>query len=34
MHDKFKTKMLKIYKRKNVYIMKKIIKDFNEFVLF
>ena len=34
MYNKFKKKIFKIYKRENVYIIKKIIKNFNEFSLF
>ena len=33
MHNKFKKKILKTRERKNVYIIKKIIKNFNEFIL-
>ena len=34
MYNKFKREMLKIYERKDVYIIKKIVKDFDKFVLF
>ncbi len=34
MHDRFKRKMLKVYKREKVYIIEKIVKDLDEFVLF
>ena len=34
MYNKFKREMLKARKRKNVYIIKKIIKNLDEFVLF
>ena len=33
MHDKFKKKMFETRERENVYIIEKIIKNFNEFVL-
>ena len=34
MHNKFKRKMFKARKRKTVYIIKKIVKDLDKFVLF
>ena len=34
MYNKFERKISEARKRKNVYIIKKIVKDFNEFVLF
>ncbi len=34
MHDKFEKKMLKAHEREGVYIVEKIAKDLNEFVLF
>ena len=34
MYDKFKKKMLKTRERENVYIIKKIVKDLNDFILF
>ena len=34
MHDKFEKKMLKTRKRESVYIIKKIVKDLDEFILF
>ena len=34
MHNKFEKEMLKTHERENVYIIKKIVKNFNEFVLF
>ena len=33
-HNKFEKEMLKIQERKEIYIVKKIIKDLNEFALF
>ena len=33
MHDKRERKMLKTREHENVYIVKKIVKNFNEFVL-
>ena len=34
MHNKFKRKILEARKRKNVYIIKKIVENLDEFVLF
>ena len=34
MHNKFKKEMLEARKYKNVYIVKKIVKNLNKFVLF
>ena len=34
MHDKFEKEMLKTRKREDVYIIKKIVKNLNEFILF
>ena len=34
MHDKFKKKMFKTRERENVYIIKKIVKDLDKFILF
>ena len=34
MHDKRERKMLKTRERENVYIVKKIVKSLNKFVLF
>ena len=34
MHNKFEKKMLKTRERKDVYIIKKIAKDLDEFILF
>ena len=34
MHDKRERKMLKTREREDVYIVKKIVKNLNEFVLF
>ena len=34
MHDKFEKKMLKTREREDVYIIKKIVKDLNKFILF
>ena len=34
MHNKFKRKMLKARERKDVYIIEKIVKNLDEFVLF
>ena len=34
MHNKFEKKMLKTRERENVYIIKKIVKDLNDFILF
>ena len=34
MYNKFKKEMLETRKRKNVYIIEKIVKDLNKFVLF
>ena len=33
-HNKFKREILKARERENVYIIKKIVKNFDEFVLF
>ena len=33
MHDKFKKKMFKTREREDLYIIKKIVKNFNEFIL-
>ena len=34
MHNKFEKEILEARERKNVYIIKKIVKDLDEFVLF
>ena len=33
MYDKFKKKMFKTRKREDIYIIEKIVKNFNEFIL-